>query len=89
MDGSDEHELLREQKRQAQIRYRRLHAERLTQVGQVRNILTRQKTYHGDIEELSGLLQTLGPTVANGALRTLAGPAACPVQSLMTTHSGH
>ena len=56
----DECERRRQQKRQAQARYRKIHAERLRMARRVAHILARQTVYANDFKELAASIRSLG-----------------------------
>ena len=49
----------REQKRQAQARYRKAHADRLRVARRVAHILARQKQWAGEIKELATAIRSM------------------------------
>jgi hypothetical protein len=55
----DEHERRREQKRQAQARWRRAHADRLRAARRVAGILVRQESRSGEIKELASAIRDI------------------------------
>jgi hypothetical protein len=55
----DEYELRREQKRQAQARYRKAHADQLRVARRVAHILARQRQWAGDVKELATAIRSL------------------------------
>jgi hypothetical protein len=62
----------REQMRQAQVRYRKVHAERLRTAGRIANMLVRQKACAGDAKELAAAIRGLvGPEYAHALGREL------------------
>jgi hypothetical protein len=63
----------REQKRQAQARYRKAHAERLAHARQITNIVLRQRDYFDDIERLAAGLRKLLTAEGVKALRAELG----------------
>jgi hypothetical protein len=48
-----------EQKRQAQARYRQVHAEKLRKARRIGHLLSRQTQHHGEVEELARLISDL------------------------------
>lgn len=55
----DEWDTRREQKRQAQARYRKTHADELRIARRVAQLLVRQQHYPGDPEELAAAIRSL------------------------------
>jgi hypothetical protein len=55
----DEHERRREQKRQAQARYRKAHADRLRAARRIAHILARQTHWAGEVKELATAIRSM------------------------------
>jgi len=63
----------REQKREAQARYRQVHARRMAAARQISKILMRQHGHHDDIEQLATALRKTLTTEGIRALRAELG----------------
>jgi hypothetical protein len=69
----DEYERRREQTRQAQARYRKVHAKRLRAARRIARILSRQTAYASDFKELADAIRVMnGKEYARALGRELA-----------------
>jgi hypothetical protein len=69
----DEDERRREQMRQAQARYRKVHAKRLRAARHIAHVLSRQASYPGELKELAGAIRAVtGQEYARALGRELA-----------------